>query len=233
LEYNGMWDIQMVYQNLPPGWDLYQTVTTINAETYELYLKNFGSKVIQQVGISELVIFNRCTPTLKEYIRSTNVVAMNPRAIIFLEDHDGDSENYTENLTLPYDITSDTIQLEDHDFGTFYVDITQDPSRYHGKTVKTKALVHKLTNQDSAYHDSNRFSAGRFAMVCCADDITYISVFCDMPQADKIVQERSWADITAYIDLEFNEQLQEEMAVLKITAYAPAEPPKDDLIYFR
>jgi len=228
LEYNGMWDIKLVEQQLPHNWDLYQIVTTINAETYELYLKNMGPKIIEHVGISELVIFNRCTPELRDYIRSTNVLAMNPRAMIFLEDENGDSEDYTEGLPLPYDIDADVIELEDDQFGAFYVDLMNAPEKYEGKTVKTKVLVHRRAD-----YAPERFAAGRFAMVCCADDISYIAVYCDMPDAVSKVEEESWAYITAHIAIEYIEDLNEDGAVLKVMDYSPAEKPEEDLIYFR
>ena len=228
LEYNGMWDLDLAQREFPHNWDLYQIVTTINAETYELYLRNMGSKIIQHVGASEMVIFNRCTPELKDYIRTTNVLAMNPRAYIFLEDINGDSEEYSKDLPLPYDIEADTIELADEDFGAFYVDLMNDPTKYEGKIVKTKALVHRQSD-----FTSDRFAAGRFAMVCCADDITYIAVYCDMPEAAAKVEEKSWVNITAYIDIDFIEDFGEDSAVLKVMNYEPAEPPEEDLIYFR
>lgn len=228
LEYNGMWDIHLVEQRAPFGWDIYQTVTTINAETYELYLKNMGPKIIEHVGISEMVIFNRCTPELKEYIRTTNVLAMNPRAMIFLEDEYGDAEDYKKGMPLPYDITSDIIELKDHQFGDFYVDLMNDPGKYHGKSVKTKVLVHRQSD-----YSPERFAAGRFAMVCCADDISYIAVFCDMPDAASIVEKESWANITAQIEMEYLPELGEDCAVLKVASYEKADKPDEELIYFR
>lgn len=159
VEYNGMWEISLMEQEFPRSWEIYQIVTTINAETYEIYLKNMGPKIIEQVGVSELVVFNRCTPKLNEMIRTTNVKAMNPRAIIFLEDRNGNAEDYSEGMPLPFDIDAPVIDITDDDFGTWYVDAMNDPAKYDGKTVKVKVQLHRRpTDAD------NRFIAGRFAM---------------------------------------------------------------------
>lgn len=228
VEYNGMWDITLMEQEFPRNWEIYQVVTTINAETYELYLKNFGPKIIEHVGISELVVFNRCTPELNEMIRSTNVRAMNPRAIIFLEDIYGNAEDYSEGIPLPFDIDAPVIELADEDFGTWYVDAVNDPKKYAGKTISLKAQLHRR-----ATDDANRFIAGRFAMVCCADDISFIAFYCVMDRAAEIVEEEGWAQMKAVIQTEYDEEFGGESPVLHITDFEPCPPLKDDLIYFR
>ena len=161
LEYNGMWEISLIEQEFPRDWELYQIITTINAETYEVYLKNMGPKIIEHVGVSEMVVFNRCTPELSEYIRSTNVKAMNPRALIFLEDNSGQAQDYNEGLPLPFDIDAPVIEIKDEDYGVFYVDAMNEPAKYEGKTVKLLVQMHRRPEDLP-----NRFAGGRFAMIC-------------------------------------------------------------------
>ena len=72
LEYNGMWDIRLINQGFPKDWELFQIITTINAETYQVYLANMGSKIMEHVANSELIVFNRCTDELKDFIHTTN-----------------------------------------------------------------------------------------------------------------------------------------------------------------
>jgi uncharacterized repeat protein (TIGR03943 family) len=187
-----------------------------------------GPKIIEHVGVSELVVFNRCTPELNDYIRSTNVKAMNPRALIFLEDNSGEAEDYNEGLPLPFDIDAPLIEIADEDFGTWYVDAMNDPEKYTGKTVKFLGLLHKR-DEDLP----SRFAAGRFAMVCCADDISYIAFFCDMKNASSLVKEEGWARITATVSSEYVPEFHGDAPVLKVTEFSEAEKPEEDLIYFR
>ncbi len=228
IEFNGMWELSMLERELPHNWDLYQIITTINAETYEVYLNNMGSKIMEHAGNSELIVFNRCTDELKDYIHTTNIRAMNPKAYIFLEDNEGNAEDFADNEPLPYDIEADFIDIEPDDFGVFYIDAMNDPEKYEGKTVKIFAQLHKR-EQDPP----ERFAAGRFSMVCCANDIAFLALFADMKDADKKVIERDFAEITAEVRTEFVEEFQDRVPVLKVTEFEPAVPPEDDLLYFR
>ncbi len=228
IEYNGMWEMKLLEQELPADWEIYQIVTTINAETYEVYLKNMGPQIIDHVGVSELVVFNRCTPELNEIIRGTNVKAMNPRAVIFLEDTNGNAEDYSQGMPLPFDIDAPVIEITDDDFGTWYIDAMNDPEKYDGKKVTFRAQLHRRDSDPG-----NMFIAGRFAMVCCAEDISFIAFFCYMDNAAGIVEEESWALLEADIRTEYSEEFHGDVPVLYITKYTPTDPIENDLIYFR
>ncbi len=226
IEYNGMWSLRLLEQEFPHDWELYQIITTINAETYELYLNNMGSRIMEHVGASELVVFNRCTDELKEYIHTTNIRAMNPRAYIYLEDLDGNAEDFSENEPLPYDLDADLIEIQPNDYGRFYVDAMNDPEKYDGKKVQLYAQLHKREEDPP-----QRFAAGRFSMVCCAQDIAYLAFFCDMPDAHSIVKERGYANLTAEIHNEYVADFHGNVPVLHITDFQEAEAPEDDLLY--
>lgn len=227
IEYNGMWDLRTLERELPYNWELYQVINTINAETYEIYLNNMGNKIMEHAAASELIVFNRCTQELKDYIHTTNIRAMNPRAYIFLEDINGQAEDFADNEPLPYDLDADVVDIRPDWFGKFYIDAMNAPDKYDGKTVKIYAQLHKRP-EDPA----ERFAAGRFSMVCCANDIAFLAFFADMDGADKKVVERDYANITAKVHKEFVPEFQDEVPVLKVTEFAPAEAPEDDLLYF-
>ncbi|MBR2779777.1 MAG: hypothetical protein IKD85_06370 [Firmicutes bacterium] len=227
IEYNGMWDLRLLERELPYNWELYQIINTINAETYEIYLNNMGSKIMEHAAASELIVFNRCTDELKDYIHTTNIRAMNPRAYIFLEDIYGQAEDFSDNEPLPFDTDGDSIEIQPEHFGRFYVDAMNDPDKYEGKTVQIYAQLHKREEDPP-----ERFAAGRFSMVCCADDIAFLAFFADMEGADQKVVERDYANITATVAKEFVKEFQAEVPVLKVTEFQPAEAPEDDLLYF-
>ena len=227
IEYNGMWDLRLIEKGFPKGWELFQIITTINAETYPLYLANMGSKIMEHVGSSELVVFNRCTDELKDFIHTTNIRAMNPRAYIYLEDTEGNAEDFSENEPLPYDLDAEIVEIAPDDFARFYVDAMNSPEKYDGKTVKIYAQLHKRGEEDPP----ERFAAGRFSMVCCADDIAFLAFFCDMEDGQKIVEERSYANLTAKVSNEYVKEFHGDCPVLKVLEFNPAEAPADDLLY--
>ena len=226
LEYNGMWDIRLINQGFPKDWELFQIITTINAETYQVYLANMGSKIMEHVANSELIVFNRCTDELKDFIHTTNIRAMNPRAYIYLEDLDGNAEDFSENEPLPYDLEAPVVDIQPQDFGRFYVDAMNAPDKYDGKTVKIYAQLHKREEDPP-----ERFAAGRFSMVCCANDIAFLAFFCDMEDGQKLVEERSYANLTATVSNEYVKEFHGDCPVLKVLKFEPAEAPEDDLLY--
>ena len=228
LEYNGMWEISLIEQEFPGDWELYQVITTINAETYQVYLKNMGPKIIEHVGVSEMVVFNRCTPELSEYIRTTNVKAMNPRALIFLEDTNGHAEDYSDGMPLPYDIDAPVIEVKDDDYGVFYIDAMNEPEKYEGKKVSLMVQLHR-----EPQYLTNRFAGGRFAMVCCAEDINFLAFYCDMKNAKNIIEEKGYARIEAVMKTEYYPEMRDDGPVLYVTDFKTVEKPEDELVYFR
>ena len=143
IEYNGMWRMEKIYgMKMPKNWEIVQVITTVNSATFQLYLNNMRSLVMEQFQDTDLVIFNRCdenTP-LASYRRS--VKAINPRAQVYMENADG-SEPSAEDA-LPFDISQDQIELEDMDFGVWYVDVMDSPQKYNGKTIHMRVQVYKF-----------------------------------------------------------------------------------------
>ncbi len=226
VEYNGMWPTDTLDIAFPNAWKLYQVITSINAETFEMYLNNMGAKMLEHIGFADLVVFNRCTDATKEFIRSKNIRAMNPRATIFLEDNNGNSEDYAEGMPPPFDLDAPVVEISDLDYGLWYMDAMNDPARYEGKTVKIKGMVFRGKN-----FPEDEFVPGRFGMVCCADDVTFIGFICRSKQAKALAQE-SWVTVTAEVAVEYYPQYRGDGPVLYATKIEPAEKPEEELVYF-
>lgn len=227
VEFNGMWELEPFLEScLPPEWPLYQIVTTVNAETFELYANNMGPRMFEHLTTADLIVFNRCTDALKDMLHKRNIRAMNPRATIFLDDVDGGSEDYRENMELPFDLDAPVIQIADEDFGLWYVDASGTPDKYEGKTVRFKGMVHK-----SPRVGTDEFVPGRFAMVCCADDITFVGFLCRGANVKKLT-DRGWYWVTAELHTEYVEAYRGEGPVLYCKAIEPAEKPAEEVVTF-
>ena len=61
LEYNGMWQLQQLFQNLPDDWAVYQEMFFADATTFLQYNANMRSLVVDKLNTCELVVFNRFT----------------------------------------------------------------------------------------------------------------------------------------------------------------------------
>lgn len=230
LEYNGMWRMEKIYgMKLPENWEIVQVITTVDASTFSLYLNNMRSLVMEQFQDTDMVIFNRCdenTP-LASYRRS--VKAVNPGAQVYMENADG-SQPSDEDI-LPYDMSTDTIELEDTDFGIWYMDVMGAPEKYDGKTIHMRAQVYKNMKLPS-----NAFVPGRFVMTCCEDDIRFVGPMCVATPAIepkvKRLKKRDWIYLTAKIKLEYAPLYKGEGPVLYAEKIEPAQKAAEEFVYF-
>ena len=67
------------------------------------------------------------------------------------------------------------IDLEDDDFGLWYLDAMDNPEKYKGKTVRFTGQVYR-----GRAFANDLMVPGRFAMTCCADDIAFIGFVCSL-----------------------------------------------------
>ena len=227
IEYNGMWEIQKLYFDyLPKNWLLYQIMTFVDSTTFNVYVKNMGSLMMEKLKNADMIVFNRCTEETRAALRARNLKMVNRRADIFLENMDGSSEDYADETVSAFDLSAPVIDVSDEDYGIFYVEAMDLPQRFDGKTVRFKAQMCK----------SQQFPEGcvpgRFAMVCCANDISFLGMAC---KTDKPVsfQNRDWVTVTATLKAEHLPAYGEEPGpVLYAEKIEPTEPAKDEVIQF-
>lgn len=230
IEWNGMWRLEKLFtMKLPKKWQIVQMITTVAAPTFDLYLNNMRSVVMEQFTNSDMVIFNRCDENTKIGSYRRNVKAVNPAAQVYFENADGTEPD--KNDTLPYDINADIIELEDEDFGIWFVDAMDEPQKYDGKTIITKALVYKNMRLPEG-----TFIPGRYAMTCCADDVRFIGPFCKslLTTDEKIrrLKKNECIKLTAKVVVEDCKFYKGEGPVLYASEIEPAPLPKSEFVYF-
>lgn len=225
VEYNGMWQIQDFYtQSMPPSWVLYQIIVTAEGPTFELYAKNMGSLMLEKLRNADMIIINRCDQALRDALRRRNLRMVNRRADIYLENTDGTSEDYMDGTVSAFDLTADPIVVTDEDYGFWFVEIMDNPKMYKGKRVRFRAMMCKPPR----YGDY--FTPGRFAMVCCAEDMNFLAVACIGYDA-KDIPERTWVEITAVCRVEhWDPYGEEDGPVLHVERVVPCEKPKEEVV---
>ena len=224
VEYNGMWSIQDFYVNsMPPNWALYQIIVTAEGPTFDLYTKNMPDKMMEKLRNADMILINRCTDEQCAALRKKNLRLVNRRADIYLEKEDGSSEDYMDGTVSAFDLTAPVIDVSDEDYGLWYVEIMDNPQMYAGKTVCFRAIMCKPA-QYGKY-----FTPGRFAMVCCAQDMNFLAVACVGCDVSKI-PERTWVEITAEARMEYWEPYGGEGPVLHVKALAPCAKPKEEVV---
>ena len=161
--------------------------------------------------------------SLANYRRGLKVV--NPACDISFEDENGDLIDLFEE-SMPYDMNADIIDIDDVDYGYFYIDMEDNPKKYVGKTVRFKARAMKSRKEEAEY-----FVPGRKAMTCCADDTTFLGYICRSDYAPHI-KEGSWVEVTAKVAFENRTEYQGEGIVLYASDVKECEPLKEEMVYF-
>ena len=225
MEWNGMWTMEHLIKDLPRDFDLYQIVTLVDAGTFENYAANMGAIMMEKIMNTDMVIFNRCTDELKEQLRKRNLKMVNRRAEMYLEFSPERAEPYDSGVP-PFDMSQPVLELDDRDFGVWYVDVMDHPDRYEGKSVRFKGMVAK-----SDKFPKGSFVAGRFAMVCCAEDTTFLGMICMGPEGDEL-ESRDWVEVTARVKCEYVELYQGDGPMLYTEKVERCLPPKEELVTF-
>lgn len=226
IEYNGMWMIEPLYRTgLPANWILYQIMTLVDANTFEMYVKNMGQLMMEKITNADMLIFNRCNAELRASLRSRNLRMVNRRADIYLENEDGTSEEYVTEDMRPFDLSGGKLDVPDDDYGVWYVDLMDHPESYDGVTVTFKALM----------CHSKKFKGtdvpGRFAMVCCENDMQFLALVCKGKGLDKF-KDRDWVEITATVKKEESPAYQGEGPVLYVSKIGYCQKPKQEVVSF-
>lgn len=225
IEYNGTWSVsQFLMGEKPKNWEIAQIITVADATTFETYMSNMRQMMAEQLNFTELVVFNRCNAGTKKNTFRKLVKTLNKRAQIVFEAADGET-GFDDEIELPYDMNADIIDIEDDDYGIFYIDALDDPKKYEGKTVRFLAMVYRGKETPKG-----TFVPGRFAMTCCANDMSFIGFLCHGEQANYF-KMREWVKVTATIKSEYQKEYEGEGPVLYLKDIAPAEKPKDHVVY--
>ena len=226
MEYNGMWPIQVLRDlKLPKTWGLYQAIDVVDGSTFELYRNNMQSMIVDQVTEADMVLFNRCTPDMPLSGWKRSIRAVNRMCEIVFEDERGE-ELEVEDI-LPYSLDEPHIDLEDADYGIWYLDIQDHPDRYVGKTITFKAQA--MTGMRLP---RGTFVPGRNAMTCCAEDIRFFGFLCRYDRA-RSLKKGQWITVNARIAWEHADVYEGEGVVLYAQSVEPADRPEDPLVYFR
>lgn len=227
IEYNGIWGVGEVYEmDLPKNWVIVQSLATVDATTFEMYMANMRSMMMEQFFQAEVVIFNRCDDNTPKSKFRGNIKAVNRPAQIVYERADGSIDDREEEL--PFDINADVIEISDADYALWFMDCMENPKKYDGKKVHFLGLVY---NPKDGKLKRGVIVPGRFAMTCCVEDITFLGMMCKTGM-ENTPEHRSWIDLTARIKVEFAREYKGKGPILYPIEMKPAEKPQDELVYF-
>lgn len=226
IEYNGMWMLRSLFENMPRGWQVYQTFSFADYTTFKMYNQNMRSLVFERLSNADTVIFNR-VPRGFDMMEIHQIVrAINTRINIAYEYTDGETEYDQIEDPLPFDLDAPVVEIADDDFALFYRDIIENEDNYNGKTVKFKGII-----AVEPKFGKGVFAIGRHIMSCCADDIQYGCLVAKTTFTTPL-RTRDWLTITAEIKIEYHEAYREKGPVLYVKTLERAKKPENEVVSF-
>lgn len=220
VEYNCMWGLDYLREMyMPKGWFVAQVITTVDATTFDVYLKNMKSLFMEMAKDSDLIIFNRSTDETPAATYKRNMRAVNPKAQVVFEKEDGSQLEFEEEM--PFDINADVIEISDVDYGIWYIDAMDHPEKYDGKTIRFKAMAYTGGRLPKGY-----FVPGRMAMTCCEADMTFLGFMCKWKDAEKY-KTKEWVKVRAKVGVEYQRDYHGEGPVLYAENVEKAAEIKD------
>ena len=226
IEYNGMWMLDLLYSAMPEGWMVYQEFLFADSTTFLSYNSNMRQLVYDKLKSCELVVFNRFNGTMDKMEYHKIVRAVSRRCDIAYEYVGGKVEYDDIQDPLPFDLEAPIVEIGDDDYAEWYRDMSEEPKKYEGKTVrfKCRALVRKKLPEKT-------FIVGRHVMTCCVEDIQFAGLVCQWDKADT-VQDDSWMILTATINFKFNRAYGKKGPVLSYIDSKLCEAPEQAVATF-
>ncbi len=226
LELNGMLQVGVFYQKMPEDWVVAQEVMFADGRNILAYNQNMRSLVVDKLSGCEMVCFNRLPVGTDIMPLHKLARAINRRVGIIYEYADGTTKFDDIEDPLPFDINAPIIEVADEDYALFYRDLTEEPKKYNGKTVRFKAQVAKLRKEREGF-----FAPGRFVMTCCVDDIEFMGIPCKYDKSSEL-KARTWVMLTAEIQTKFHVIYRGIGPVLTAISVEEAQPPENDVAMF-
>lgn len=227
IEWNGMWELASLYDNMPRHWIIYQQVMLADATTILMYNRNIRQRTFEQLQGAELVAFNRCVHDEKFRDWQMEVhkicrVANRKSQIIY---EFGPDDVMPDDIPdpLPYDMSKPLVEIGEEDYAEWYRDINERQDEYEGKEIiiKGRAVVGDEL-------PPGKFIFGRHVMTCCEADIQFAGLLCKFDEKKTArLGNGTWVEIRARVKCEYDpiyEEVGPVMYCTKVTKVDPCDP---------
>ena len=219
LEYNSFYNMDNL--EFPEYMPVYQQVTLIDASTFGIYFNNMRQAFNNLVRLSSLIIFNRCDGVTELGNYRRQIRALNQECQIGFEGKNGQLTSMLDE-DLPYDISKDTILLEDSDYPTWYIDVFDNYEKYMGKTIKFKTFIRDIL-EDSIV-------VGRNVMTCCENDIQFLGY--EVKDVDMLVAIGDCIYLECVVSHEYSPIAEDEVVMLHARKVSKLPKEEDTVLSF-
>ena len=222
-ELNGMQLVADLYNRFPQSWAIAQEVMFADSTTIMAFNANMRNLVMDKLVGAQMVVFNRLEKGADVMPFHKLARAASRRIDILYDYTDGTTEFDEIEDPLPFDLNAPIVEIKDGDYALFYRDVSEEPQKYDGKTVRFKGQVAMLRRDKNGM-----FAPGRFVMTCCVEDIQFCGIPCRYAKASEL-KSREWVMVTAKVAAEkhplYKGELGPVLTAIEVTTGAqPAEP---------
>ena len=227
-ELNGMQQVGDLYMRFPENWVVAQEVMFADTTTFQAYNANMRNLCMDKMVGAQMIVFNRLEKGADFMPFHKIARAANRKVDILYDFTDGTTQFDDIEDPLPFDIHAPVIEVKDQDFALWYRDVTEEPEKYDGKTVRFKAQVAMLRRDKD-----NMFAPGRFVMTCCVDDIQFCGIPCRYNKSREL-ESRAWVMVTAQIHAEKHRLYKGDVGpvLTAVSVEKGAEPANPDVAEF-
>lgn len=226
IEYNGMWMLKDLYENLPKDWFIFQNMMFADANTFFTYNANMRSLMVDKLLDCEMIVLNRTPENIDKEEVHKIVRGISRRASITYDYPDGHVEYDEIEDPLPFDINAPVIEIDENDYAVWYRDLSEEMEKYDGKTVKFKGIIARDIKLGK-----DAIIIGRHVMTCCVEDIAYNGLVCKFENAVPY-KTRDWLTVTGKIKIEKNKLYGRPGPVLYATSAAYTSKPEKEVATF-
>lgn len=226
IEYNGMWQLSTLYNNLPDDWFVFQNMMFADAKTFFTYNQNMRSLMVDKLMSCEMIVLNRTPEDMDKEEVHKIVRGISRRATITYDYPDGHVEYDDIEDPLPFDIDAPIIEIADEDYAIWYRDLSEETEKYDGKVVKFKGIVARDLKLGK-----DALVIGRHVMTCCADDIAYNGLVCKF-KSNVAYKTRDWINVQGRIKIEKNKLYGRPGPVIYAETSAYTDKPAQEVATF-
>lgn len=227
VEYNGLWNLDTLFQAFPEDWGVAQEMTFADATTYPMYNKNMRNLVFDKIKTCDAISFNRMNESIDKMELHKIVRSSGSRGTNIMYDWGNDKVEMDDIVDpLPFDVEAPVIEIGDQDYALWYQDMMDDMKKYNGKHVRFKAFL----GNDSSL-PKNSFLAGRHVMACCADDVQFAGLLCYWMKSNT-VSTGNWAVVEGKISVERTKVYQGPGPVIYVEKFDFCDEPEEKIVSF-
>jgi len=226
VEFNGMWVLDALYNNMPQGWTVYQEMTFADAQTFEMYNANMRNLVFDKLKSTETIVFKHFKKEMDKMPFHKIVRAVNRRCDIIYEYGPNNIEIDNIEDPLPFDLNAPVVEIEDKDYAIWYSDMNDEEEKYYGKTLhfRGRSLLGGGLGDDE-------FVIGRHIMTCCVEDIQFGGLVAKYPKSQSL-EHGGWVDMVAEVRREYSKMYESVGPVFHVIKVEKCEPLEEEVATF-